>query len=584
MTSSSPDMDDVWVNVAKPASPSFDSESMPDRVRRVEKDLGDLTKYYNIPIAPRRHGRLGAFFADELESLHAVPFDDLGQQDRVDFLLLRNFLRRRARQLDLEWAALELTRPALPFAPLLVSVCEARQDVEPMDAEKVAQMLDDARQGILDVRARVEQGKVSVKDTLTGVKAAAVIEQLRARLDEFFRFYAGYDPLFDWWATRPWQDVDAALAGYLPLVQTRLAGMHPDRPDEIVGEPIGREALLVELEAEMIAYSPEDLVRLANREFAWCERQMKTAARDLGFGDDWRAAMEHVKERFVPPGEQPQMVKDLAREGADFVKKHDLVTVPPISDETYPMYMMGAAQQKVSPFFLGGPAIQVAYPTPSMPHQLKRMVMRGNNPHFSRATAFHELIPGHRLQMFVGARSNPHRAALFSSSFFVEGWAMYWEFALWARGDFFVSAADRVGTLFWRMHRCARIILSLRFHLGQATPQECVDVLVGWVGHERSTAESEVRRWFGGEYAPLYQAGYMLGALQLVRLRGEAVEGGGQGAAAAAAAAMGEKAFHDAVLRANTMPIELLRALLLGLELTADYKPQWKFYDFEGEA
>ena len=577
-------MDDVWVNVPKPASSAFDSsESMPDRVRRVERDLRDLNTYYNISIAPRRHARLRAFFADELESLHAVAFDALGQQDRVDFLLLRNFLRRSARQLDLEVAALDLTRPVLPFAPLLVKICEARQDVEPIGAETVAQMLDDARQSILDVKTRVDRGKVSVKDTLTGLKAAAVIEQLRARLDEFFHFYAGYDPLFDWWATRPWQDVDAALADYLPLVRTRLAGMHPDRPDEIVGEPIGREALLVELEAEMIAYSPEDLIRLANREFAWCERQMKTAARDLGFGDDWRAAMEDVKERFVPPGEQPRMVMDLALEGADFVKKHDLVTVPPISEETYPMYMMGAAQQKVSPFFLGGPAIQVAYPTPSMPHQLKRMVMRGNNPHFSRATAFHELIPGHRLQLFVGGRSNAHRAALFSSSFFVEGWAMYWEFAFWARGDFFVSAADRVGTLFWRMHRCARIILSLRFHLGEATPQECVDVLVGWVGHERSTAESEVHRWFGGEYAPLYQAGYMLGALQLVALRGEVVDGGGQGAAAAAATTMGEKAFHDAVLRANTMPIELLRALLLGLELTPDYKPQWKFYDFHGQ-
>ena len=48
---------------------------------------------------------------------------------------------------------------------------------------------------------------------------------------------------------------------------------------------------------------------------------------------------------------------------------------------------------------------------------------------------------------------------------------------------------ERVGALFWRMHRCARIIFSLKFHMGLWSPQECVDFLVDQVGHERANAD-----------------------------------------------------------------------------------------------
>ncbi len=49
---------------------------------------------------------------------------------------------------------------------------------------------------------------------------------------------------------------------------------------EIVGNPIGREALLSELSYEMISYSPEELIELAETELKWCENEMKKAVRD----------------------------------------------------------------------------------------------------------------------------------------------------------------------------------------------------------------------------------------------------------------------------------------------------------------
>jgi uncharacterized protein (DUF885 family) len=193
------------------------------------------------------------------------------------------------------------------------------------------------------------------------------------------------------------------------------------------------------------------------------------------------------------------------------------------------------------------------------------MSMRGNNVPFSRATVHHELIPGHHLQGFMTSRFNAHRS-LFSTPFWGEGWALYWEMVLWDQG-FTRSPEDRIGMLFWRMHRAARIIFSLGFHLEQMTPQEAIDLLVDRVGHERANAEAEVRRSFIGTYPPLYQAGYMLGALQFRALREELVDSG----------RMSEREFHDLILRGGRMPVEMVRARLLEQPLSPEYTTGWKF-------
>ena len=157
----------------------------------------------------------------------------------------------------------------------------------------------------------------------------------------------------------------------------------------------------------------------------------------------------------------------------------------------------------------------------------------------------------------MAARYNPQRQ-LFTTPFLIEGWALYWEFIMWDHG-FPRSPEDRVGMLFWRMHRAARIIFSLNFHLGRWTPQQCVDFLVNRVGHERFTAEGEVRRSFNGSYSPLYQVGYMMGALQIRSLMHELVD----------SKRMTLKAFNDAFLHEGQMPIEMMRVALAKLPLGA---------------
>ena len=39
---------------------------------------------------------------------------------------------------------------------------------------------------------------------------------------------------------------------------------------DIIGDPIGREALMIELASEMISYTPEELIAVAYKELDWC--------------------------------------------------------------------------------------------------------------------------------------------------------------------------------------------------------------------------------------------------------------------------------------------------------------------------
>ena len=599
--------------VPEPGELKLPPSEMRGLIERHTADRGSLLRSYPVEISPARRARLKQFYGDWLAALGGLDFDSMSQDGKVDYLLFKNYLTHELRDLDIQAKALAEVAPLLPFSQTITDLAEARRRMEPINAAKAAAALHGLSRQIDSARREVEAGlkggsgedrggPAPIKKAVAN-RAVATLGSLRTALRAWYGFYNGYDPVFTWWAGEPYQVADGALATYATLLAERVVGVKLDdaaaaaRPDsdrgrdgaggtgartgagpgrlasvragdssDIVGDPIGREALLSELASEMIPYTPEELIAIGHRELAWCEAEMKKAARELGYGDDWRKALEHVKTLYVEPGKQPELIRGLAAEAIKFIDDHDLVTVPPLAREGWRMEMMSPERQLVTPFFTGGETISVSFPTSAMPHEAKLMSMRGNNIHFSRATVHHELIPGHHLQGFMTARYKPYRS-LFSTPFWGEGWALYWELLLWDM-NFARSPEDRIGMLFWRMHRGARIVFSLGFHLGQMTPQECIELLVKRVGHEPENATAEVRRSFAGNYGPLYQAAYLLGGLQFYALHKELVGPG----------KLSNRAFHDAVLKENRIPIAMVRALLTKQKLTRDYAADWKFY------
>lgn len=561
-------------------------------VERYTADRAAIGRRWALEFSPERVAVARAFTAAWQARLREVPFDTLGLQGRIDHVLLANRLAADARAIDRAAAQFAEVESLLPFARVIVELNDGRRRLEAADPAAAAATLVRLTGDVEAVRKRVERGlapapaagdargaAAAVGDArgaaaapeplkpskVAALRATETLAVLIRTLDQWAKFGSGYDPAFTWWTEVPARDADKALKAYEKLLREKVIGAVEGAPEPIVGNPIGRQALIDDLASEMIAYTPEELVRIAEREFAWCEAEMKKAARDMGFGDDWKAALEKVKTLHVAPGKQPDLIRDFAREAIEFVTARDLVTVPALARDIWRVEMMTPERQRVSPFFLGGEVIQVSFPTDTMDHDDKLMSLRGNNIHFSRATVQHELIPGHHLQGFMTERYAAHRRA-FATPFWGEGWALYWEFLLWDLG-FPRSAEDRVGMLFWRAHRAARILFSLGFHLGTLTPQQCIDLLVDRVGHERANAEAEVRRSFNGTYSPLYQVAYMIGGLQFQALHREFVQAG----------RLSNRDFHDTILKNGRIPVEMVRRVLTGEPPAATFTPAWRF-------
>jgi hypothetical protein len=540
-----------------------------DVVNRFEADERVLERRYPVQASPARHQRFLDFYAGWQRSLDALDFDSLSLEGKVDFVLLRNLVTHSTRQLVSEHARRESLAAHAPFLAEAAALAESAARPDPVDPKLAAATLDRIRRQADEASKAFAE---KLKDAATRPspsdckRLADLVESVRGPLRTWNGFFAEYDPDFAWWCQEPFKAADRAIDAYAKLVREKGVGITSENPNVIVGTPIGRSELLAELAFEMIPYTPEELVAIAEREFAWCEAEMLRAAQQMGL-DDRMKAIERVKEAYVAPGEQPALIRALADDAIAFLKKNDLITVPPLAEETWRMEMMSADRQLVAPFFLGGDSILVAFPTASMSQENKLMSLRGNNRHFSHAAVFHELIPGHNLQAFARPRFNPHRD-VFSTAFWGEGWALHWEMLMWDLG-YHATPEDKVGALFWRSHRCARIICSLKYHLGEMSAQEWVEYLVNKVGHERANAEGEVRRSVAGGYGPLYQVGYMIGGLQFRALHRDLVGSG----------KMTNKAFHDAVMHENNMPVEMVRALLSGQAPGRDFTASWKFDD-----
>ncbi|WP_398455716.1 DUF885 family protein [Sphingobacterium thalpophilum] len=522
----------------------------------------------SVSPSPEQMERLIRLDNAYLARLKAFDYKRLSTNGQVDYILLNRKILRHQEELKEEMERYKKLKSYLPFADSIFGFEQKRRRGTSVEGGAIAAMFEQVRGSVQQERQKLSQKPAIDADDvryLTGM-----IESLQTRLQSSFDFYNGYDPMFTWWVPKSYEGLHEALASYQEALNAKSNWKVYDDGSNIGGRPIGKIALNKKLKDEMIAYDAEDLLKIADKEWKWCVAELLKASREMGYGDDWKAAQEKVKNAYVPVGKQPDLINALYDRAQQFIKKHQLMDIPDLADETWGMIMMTPERQLVNPFFTGGREISISYPTNTMSYDQKMMSMRGNNPYFSLGTVQHELNPGHHLQYFMNKRYKPYREQNFNTPFWTEGWTLYWELLLYRLG-FAQTPEERIGVLFWRMHRCARITFSIKFHLGEWTPQQCIDYLVNQVGHEPANAHGEVKRSFEGSYDPLYQLAYMIGGLQLLRLSDELVGGG----------KMSYKQFHERVIKENYMPMEMLRAILTEQDLNPQHQAVWKFYTFD---
>lgn len=314
-------------------------------------DRGSLERFYFVQNSPERRERFRVFYKDYLNKLGKLPFESMSVNGRADYLLVKRDLETELDLLNAEEKEIKLVdKYVSPGSPIYELEKKRRRGLH-LESSQIAKQLDEVNKSIREMQKKLKQEPNLTREV--AARAEDAIKGQQRALKSVFEFYDGYDPQFSWWVTRPYQRLDTTLTKFAAALKVKVdeGSLPKDDGSGIIGNPIGREELLRLLQYEMIDYSPEELVEIANKEFAWCDAELLKASRAMGFGDDWKKAQEKVKQTYVPEGYQPEAMLKLYNESVDFLKKNDLITIPPIAEETWRMSMMSPKQQLVSPFF-----------------------------------------------------------------------------------------------------------------------------------------------------------------------------------------------------------------------------------------
>jgi uncharacterized protein (DUF885 family) len=176
------------------------------------------------------------------------------------------------------------------------------------------------------------------------------------------------------------------------------------------------------------------------------------------------------------------------------------------------------------------------------------------------STAFHEVVPGHHLQVNVANDRAALPAAVRFLQFggFSEGWALYAE-RLADELGLYSSDADRFGMGSNFAWRAVRLVVDSGLHAFGMSRESAIELLLANTAISREQAAAEVDRYIAW---PGQASSYLLGYLEIRALRSEAEQALGPD--------FDLRAFHDVVLGGGSVPLPVLRqrveAWISGLE------------------
>ncbi|HUF36807.1 MAG TPA: DUF885 domain-containing protein [Gemmatimonadales bacterium] len=163
--------------------------------------------------------------------------------------------------------------------------------------------------------------------------------------------------------------------------------------------------------------------------------------------------------------------------------------------------------------------------------------------------AFHEGYPGHHLDLALNQeRAEAHPVTrIMGNSGFSEGWGLYAE-ELASEMGLYSGDLAQLGRLSSAAFRAARLVVDPGLHALGWSRERAIEYMLAHTVLSRETVTSEVDRYIVN---PGQATAYMLGRLEISRLRGEAERRLGP--------KFDIRAFHDQVLGQGRVPLPFLR-------------------------
>ena len=323
---------------------------------------------------------------------------------------------------------------------------------------------------------------------------------------------------------------------YFPGTRTTLAAY--DLPD---GKAYYRSRIL---NFTTIDEDPADIHAFGEAEVARLHAQMLGAMKETGFTGDFPAFLAFLRK---DPQFYAKTPEELLMRASWIAKRFDgkasqyfgllpraRFAIKPVPDDLAPFYTSGR----------GGPGVYLVntYNLPGRP--LYNLT----------ALTLHESAPGHAFQMPIALehKQQPEFRQHTYLSSYGEGWALYCEI-LGQEMGMYDTPYDRFGMLNYQIWRAARLVVDTGIHSQGWSRDRAIAYFRDYTALPLHEIDTEIDRYIAW---PGQALGYKMGQLKIIELR--------EKAHAQLGAKFNIRAFHDEVLSAGPMPLDMLQKRVEG--------------------
>jgi uncharacterized protein (DUF885 family) len=283
-------------------------------------------------------------------------------------------------------------------------------------------------------------------------------------------------------------------------------------------------------------------------------------ADDKTFADKHKvtaAVLDKLAEQRPDDATVVGYAQKIVAEATDFVKQHNLVTVPdvPLDVIAMPEFKRGVAIaycDSPGPLEKNGKTFFAVAPTPKdWTKERKESFFREYNNYMIRDLTVHEAMPGHYLQL---AHANEFRAptlvrAIFQSGTFIEGWAVYCEQMMAEQS--YGGPEVKMQQLKMRLRAIANAILDQSIHAGNMSEQEAMDLMTKEAFQQEGEA---VAKWKRARLTSTQLSTYFVGVSEHLDLRDSAKKKAGP--------SFDQKKYNDQVISYGSPPVKYVRELM----------------------
>jgi uncharacterized protein (DUF885 family) len=311
--------------------------------------------------------------------------------------------------------------------------------------------------------------------------------------------------------------------------------------------PGGKERYLNDIRSRTTigTLSPAQIHAIGLKEIDRIEGEMLVIAKKEGFADvaGFRESLK-TNKKYIPTSSE-QILDDFRRYIAQMQPKlpelFGYIPGSPVTVEAIPPFQAGAATHYQTGTPDGKRPGRVSVATSHFEH---RWLID------DEATAYHEGIPGHHMQLSVQQQmtSLPKFRQHSGNSGYVEGWALYSE-QLGKEVGFYQDPVSDYGRLSSELFRAVRLVVDTGLHSEGWSRDQVVEFFRKYQPVDEPTIQSETDRYIAW---PAQALSYKLGQLKFRELRERAQKQLGP--------KFDIRSFHDEMLNGGVLPLDLLDA------------------------